>query len=286
MAKLLLGKPVATYLDNITRQKIEALKAKNIYPTLAILRVGSKSSDLAYEAGIKKKCSALGVAVKEFAFPTDCSMDEILKTVRLINQDKGISGCLVLRPLPPSMNEHVIALTLAPEKDVDCMTDASLTGVFTGKGVGFPPCTAQACMEILNYYGYNLQGKKVNVIGRSLVIGKPVAMMLLAKNATVTICHSKTENLPLLCRDADMLIAAVGRMHMVNKEFVRKGQVLIDVGINVDDQGKLHGDVDLEDVESVVEAVTPVPGGVGSVTTSVLMRHVVDAAEKMAGPDL
>ena len=190
----------------------------------------------------------------------------------------AFTALLLFRPLPKHLDQAVIENALAPEKDVDCMTDLSMSGVFTGKKIGFPPCTPQACMEILDHYGIDCTGKKAVVIGRSLVVGKPAAMMLVKKNATVTICHTRTVDMPSVAREADIIIVAAGRAGVVGAEYVKEGQTIIDVGINVNAEGKLCGDVDYAAVEPIVDAITPVPGGVGSVTTSVLVGHVVEAA--------
>ena len=191
-----------------------------------------------------------------------------------------IHGVLLFRPLPRHLDQSVIENALDPEKDVDCMTDGSMSGVFTGKKVGFPPCTPQACMEILDHYGIDCTGKKAVVIGRSLVVGKPAAMMLIKKNATVTICHTKTVDMPSVVKEADIVIVAAGRAGVIDDSYLREGQTVIDVGINVNAEGKLCGDVDFAKAEPIVEAITPVPGGVGSVTTSVLVGHVVEAAKR------
>ena len=189
----------------------------------------------------------------------------------------------MFRPLPKHLDQNLIENALDPAKDVDCMTDGSMSGVFTGKAIGFPPCTPQACMEILDHYGIDCTGKKAVVIGRSLVVGKPAAMMLIKKNATVTVCHTRTVDMPSVTREADILLVAAGRAGVVGAAYVKPGQIVIDVGINVNAEGKLCGDVDYAAVEPIVEAITPVPGGVGSVTTSVLVSHVVEAAAKKAG---
>lgn len=206
-----------------------------------------------------------------------------MATIDKVNKDDHIHGVLLFRPLPKHLNQSVIENALDPAKDVDCMTDGSMSGVFTGKKVGFPPCTPQACMEILDHYGIDCTGKKAVVIGRSLVVGKPAAMMLVKKNATVTICHTKTVDMPAVAKEADILIVAAGRAGVVGADYARAGQTVIDVGINVNAEGKLCGDVDFPAVEPVVDAITPVPGGVGSVTTSVLVGHVVEAAMRKAG---
>ena len=204
-----------------------------------------------------------------------------MSTIETVNSDDSIHGCLMFRPLPPHLDEAAAYGALKPEKDVDGITRGSLYGVFANQPVGFPPCTADACMEMLKYYDFDLTGANAVVLGRSLVIGKPVAMMLLAANATVTTVHTKSQNIEELCSKADVLVAAVGHRNTVGANAVRKGQVVIDVGINWDESaGKLCGDVDFDAVESIVDAITPVPGGVGSVTTAVLAKHVVQAASQ------
>lgn len=280
MARILKGAPVAAALTETLTARAAALAARGTVPTLAILRVGDRGDDLAYERGAMSRCAKIGVAVKQFLLPADCTRAQLLDAIRQINADPGIHGCLMFRPLPDKRMEAEACGLLSPEKDVDCMTAGALAGVFSGKGMGFPPCTAQACMEILDYYGVDCAGKRAAVIGRSLVIGKPAAMMLLAKNSTVTICHTKTADMPAVCREADILIAAAGRAGVVDAAYTNPEQVVIDVGINVDAQGNLCGDVDFSAVEPRVSAITPVPGGVGAVTTTVLAKHVIEAAEK------
>ena len=201
-----------------------------------------------------------------------------MDTIRQVNEDAGIHGVLIFRPLPKHLDEEAVIRALDPEKDVDGITDGSMVGVFAGREQGFPPCTPQACMEILDHYQIDCTGKKAVVVGRSLVVGKPAAMMLLKKNATVTICHTRTKDMPAVVKEADIVIVAAGRAGVVDDRYVSPGQIVIDVGINVNEQGKLCGDVAYDKVEPVVEAITPVPGGVGSVTTSVLVGHVVEAA--------
>jgi methylenetetrahydrofolate dehydrogenase (NADP+)/methenyltetrahydrofolate cyclohydrolase len=283
MAKQLLGKEVTAALNERIKAKVAELEAKGIKPTLGIIRVGENGSDISYEKGATKRCETLGVAFEKFLLPEDVSQEELLKVIDEVNKNDNIHGVLLFRPLPRHLNQSVIENALDPAKDVDCMTDGSMSGVFTGKKIGFPPCTPQACMEILDHYGIDCTGKKAVVIGRSLVVGKPAAMMLIQKNATVTVCHTKTVDMPSVAREADIVIVAAGRAGVVGAEYVKEGQVIIDVGINVNAEGKLCGDVDYAAVEPIVEAITPVPGGVGSVTTSVLVGHVVEAAARKAG---
>ena len=278
MAKQLLGKEVTAALNERIKADVATLNAKGIKPTLGIIRVGERPDDLSYERGATKRCETLGVEYKKFLLPADVTQEELLKVVDEVNKDDNIHGVLMFRPLPKHIDQTLVEHALAAEKDVDCQTDASLGGVFTGKKVGFPPCTPQACMEILDHYGIDCTGKKAVVIGRSLVVGKPAAMMLIKKNATVTTCHTRTIDMPSVAREAEILIVAAGRAGVVGKEYVSPGQTVIDVGINVNEEGKLCGDVNYAEVEPIVDAITPVPGGVGSVTTSVLVGHVVEAA--------
>ena len=280
MAQLLKGLPVANALTEVLTERVAALNEKNVTPTLAILRVGERSDDISYETGAMKRCAKVGIAVRQFLLKDDCTKEELLDTIREINADSSIHGCLMFRPLPDKAMEEAACGLLAPEKDVDGMTSQSLASVFTGKGVGYPPCTAESCIELLDHYGIDLQGKRVVVIGRSLVIGKPVSMMLQARNATVTMCHTKTVNLAEVCRGAEILVVAAGKAGVVDGSFVAPGQILVDVGIHVNAEGKLCGDVNFDAAEPIVEAITPVPGGVGSVTTAVLAKHIVQAAEK------
>ncbi len=278
MAKQLLGKEVTAALNERIKADVAALNAKGVKPTLGIIRVGERPDDLSYERGATKRCETLGVEYKKYLLPADVSQEELLKVVDEVNKDDNIHGVLMFRPLPKHIDQTLVENALAAEKDVDCQTDASLGGVFTGKKVGFPPCTPQACMEILDHYGIDCTGKKAVVIGRSLVVGKPAAQMLIKKNATVTTCHTRTIDMPSVAREAEILIVAAGRAGVVGAEYVAPGQIVIDVGINVNAEGKLCGDVDYAAVEPIVDAITPVPGGVGSVTTSVLVGHVVEAA--------
>lgn len=280
MAKQLLGKEVTASLNERIKAQVAELQAKGVNPTLGIIRVGENPSDLSYEKGATKRCETLGVACEKILLPEDVTQEELLAVIDKVNKDTRIHGVLLFRPLPKHLNQAVIENALDPAKDVDCMTDGSMSGVFTGKKVGFPPCTPQACMEILDHYGIDCTGKKAVVIGRSLVVGKPAAMMLIKKNATVTVCHTRTVDMPSVSREADIVIVAAGRAGVVGAEYVKPGQIIIDVGINTNAEGKLCGDVDYAAVEPIVEAITPVPGGVGSVTTSVLVGHVVEAAAR------
>ena len=271
MAKQLLGKEVVAALNERIIAKAEALKANGVTPTLGIVRVGENESDLSYERGATKRCEKLGVEYKKYLLPADATQEQVLAVIDEVNKDDSIHGVLLFRPLPKHLNQDEIEQALDPAKDVDCMTNGSMAGVFTGKDLGYPPCTPQACMEILDHYGIDCTGKKAVVVGRSLVVGKPAAMMLIKKNATVTVCHTRTVDMPSVVKEADIVIVAAGRAGVVDDSYVRAGQVIIDVGINVNAEGKLCGDVAYDKVEPIVDAITPVPGGVGSVTTSVLI---------------
>jgi len=214
--------------------------------------------------------------------PGDCSEDALISTLQDLNNNSKVHGVLLFRPLPKYMDGDRVRNTLSPEKDIDGITDLSLAGVFAGTNTGYAPCTAQACMEIIDYYGIDPNGKKAVVVGRSLVVGKPAAMMLIGKNATVTVCHTRTVDMPAVCREGEILIISTGRPKIVDKRHLAPGQTVIDVGINILEDGSMCGDVDFDAAEGIVGAVTPVPGGVGTVTTSVLVKHVVQAAKKVA----
>lgn len=283
MATILKGAPVVAAMNERNAALCEQLKAKGITPTLAVVRVGEREDDLSYERGVIARCGKVGVEVKQFLLPADASQDDLLKVIAEVNAEDTIHGCLLFRPLPKQFNDRTVRAALAPEKDIDGITDGSLAGVFTNTALGYPPCTAQACLEILKYYDIPLSGKRAVVVGRSLVVGKPAAMMLDRENATVTICNSRTQNLPALCKEADVVVVAMGKRGFIGADCLREGQTVVDVGIHVGDDGKLCGDVRFAEAEPVVEAITPVPGGVGTVTTSVLVGHVVQAAAKKAG---
>ena len=285
MAKQLLGKEVTAALNAKLQAQVEELKAKGVVPTLGIVRVGERPDDLSYERGATKRAELIGVEVEKFVLPEDVSKEDLLKVIDEINANDKIHGVLMFRPLPKHLkaDQDEICNRLDPKKDVDGMTDLSNAGVFMGKSMGYAPCTPAACMEILDHYGIDCTGKKAVIIGRSLVVGKPAAMMLMAKNATVTVCHTRTKDVPSVTREADILVSAAGVLRSLTKEYVRPGQIVIDVSINWDEtKGGIAGDAVYEEIEPIVEAITPVPGGVGSVTTSVLIGHVVEAARLAA----
>ena len=281
MAELLKGAAVVAAMNEKMMAEISSLKEKGISPTLAILRVGERDDDISYEKGAIKRCDTVGVAVKNVVLPADVQQDVLMQNIEALNNDKSVHGVLIFRPLPKHIDEEAVRKALKPAKDIDGITDGSLAGVFTGSGEGFAPCTAQACVEILDFYKVDCKGKRAVVIGRSLVVGKPAAIMLLGKHATVTVCHTRTVDMPSVARNAEILIVAAGKANAVTKEYLAPGQIVVDVGINMTDEGKLCGDVKFDEAEPIVGAITPVPGGVGTVTTSVLVSHVVEAAKKL-----
>ena len=283
MIRLIKGAPAAAAVRERAAALSEELKAAGTVPGLAIVRVGEEPGDLSYEKAIYKRCGALGIDVKTFAFcsPSD---EELQAEIRKLNEDPAVHGILMMRPLPKYLDEGAARELIAPEKDVDGCGSASLAGVFTGSRKGFCPCTAQAAAEILDFCGTEVAGKRAAVIGRSLVIGKPAAMLLLERNATVTVCHSRTEDLAGIVREADIVIAATGRPESLGREFFRDGQTVIDVGASwSDSKQKICGDVDIDSLGDELDInITPVPGGVGAVTTSVLALHILEAAVRQS----
>lgn len=281
MAELLRGAPVAAALTERLALRAADLAARGVMPTLATVRVGERADDLAYERGACKRCEKVGIAVRRTVLPADCPQSDLMAAIEGVGADASVHGCLLFRPLPPHLDEAAARAALDPAKDVDGVTAGSLYGVLASEPAGFPPATAAAVLELLDHYGIGLPGTEVTVVGRSLVIGKPVSLMLQARDATVTMCHTRTRDLAAACRRADVLVVAAGRAGVIGADAVRAGQVVIDVGINWDaDAGALVGDVAFGAVEPVVAAITPVPGGIGAVTTAVLAKHVVEAAER------
>lgn len=281
MAEIMKGKPVADAIKEELKKKVEDLKARNIVPKLGIIRVGARPDDLFYEGGAKKTCTAVGMDCEVFEYPEDIDQAAFEKAVSDVGAKKDVNGILMFSPLPKSLDERKIRSLIPVEKDVDCLTLGGAAKVFTDDATGFPPCTPTACMDMIHHYDIPIKGKKCVVVGRSLVVGKPLAMLLLREHGTVTICHSRTENLPKVCQEAEILVAAVGRAKMIKADYVKEGQIVIDVGINADpdNPGKYCGDVDFAEVEPIVKRITPVPAGVGSVTTSVLCKQTIMACE-------
>ena len=274
--ELLKGAPVSAAIREWAAEEIKQLQGP--VPKLAIIRVGEKPDDMSYERSAVKKMEAFGLRVQTFVFPKDISDEEFKEAFQKINKDLDVAGILLLRPLPGQIKEKEIEAMIDPKKDLDGISPVNIAKVFSGDPSGFAPCTAEAVIEILKANNISIEGKRAAVIGRSMVIGKPLSMLLLKENATVTICHTRTKELPEICRQAEILVAAAGKAGMVEESWVSDGAVVIDVGINVDENGKLCGDVDQASMESRNLLLTPVPGGVGAVTTAVLAKHLIQAA--------
>lgn len=272
----LRGKEVSDSLK--ARVQSEFDKLNGYQPTLAIVRVGAKADDISYEKGARKKAEAFGLQVRSYVFEERISQEEFLEEFQKINQCEEIDGILVLKPLPKQLSEKEIERIIDPHKDIDGISPINTAKVFAGEKDGFAPCTAQAVMETLHHYQIPIEGKRAVVIGRSMVVGRPLSMLLLKENATVTICHTKTNTLSKVCEEADILIAAAGVPQMVNEEFVKTDAIVMDVGIHVKEDGTMCGDVEYEAISSKASMATPVPGGIGAVTTAVLCLHVVQAA--------
>lgn len=283
-AKRLTGKPVADRMTEVNQETAYRMRQRGIIPLLAIIRVGEDPGDISYEKGAVKRAQMTGVEIRHVRFDENVTQRELLEAIHSLNEDDKVDGVLLLRPLPHHINEKYVCEQLSPAKDMDGITSGSMAGVFMDTDIGYPPCTAQACMDMLDYYGIDLEGKRVTVMGRSLVIGKPAAMMAMRRNATVTVLHSRTsrEDFARAGQNADVVIAAMGRAKMVGEDQLGNDQVILDVGINVDEDGSLCGDIDYGTVERSAAMITPVPGGVGSVTTAVLMKHVLQAASRRA----
>ncbi len=280
-AKILYGSEVVAKIDEQTKRDISFLNKNDITPCLAILRIGMRPDDISYEKTAIKRCEKLGIAVKKVLLCEDVSHDQVMQNIIELNNDKNVHGILMFRPMPKHINEEACCKAIDPLKDIDAANPTSSASAYLADQSFFAPCTAQACMEILNYYGIDPAGKKAVVIGRSLVVGKPVAMLLLSANATVTICHTKTKDIESVVRDADIVVAASGNMESIGNSYLRKDQIVIDVGISWNDEKqKLCGDVIFDEAESICKALTPVPGGVGTVTTSVMLGNVVKSAKK------
>lgn len=306
MAKLLRGKPVADAVVANARTRADALMWRGVRPTLAVVRVGADPGDLSYERTLAKRAEAAGVGVQVRALPADASQEQLEAALAAVNADASVHGCLLFRPLPAGLDEVAACALIAPAKDVDGITRASLASVLAGDALlpsssgpcgeaagagagdasapfsaaGFAPSTAEACVRLLDFYDVPLSGARVTVVGRSLVVGRPLALLLAARDATVTLCHSRTRDVPSACRAADIVVLATGRARAFDGSFFREGQTVLDVGVNFDETGAMCGDADASSVEPMVAAFTPVPGGIGSVTTAVTLEHVVAAAER------
>lgn len=279
MAQLLLGKPAADALDIQTRAMVETL---SVIPRLVCVRVGEDPSALSYERACMKRAEALGCEVEVVHISLeDATTSKLIATIHDINERDDVHGCLLFRPLPKTVDEHAVCEALCVTKDVDGITCASLAGVFTGSNQGFAPCTAESVLRLLEFYEVPIEGARVCVLGRSLVIGRPVSMLLLHKNASVSMCHSRTQDIATYTRNADIIVCAVGHAGYLTKDMVSSEQTIIDVGINWDPAiNKIVGDVAFDEVDPLISRITPVPRGVGSMTTSLLFSHVAQAAAR------
>ena len=261
-------------------KKVQLLAAEGLRPKLGIIRVGARPEDISYEKGIMKNCESIGISCEVTALSDDISNEDFMMALEAANSDRSINGILVFRPLPAHIDEDRARNMINPAKDIDCMNPYNLAKVFEGDDSGFEPCTPAAVMEIIRFFGINLQGENVAVIGRSMVVGKPLSMMLLKENATVTICHSRTKDIRSIVSRADIVVAALGKARAVGADYIKPGAVVIDVGVNGAPEGGICGDVDFEKVKDIASKITPVPGGVGAVTTLMLLKHVVEAAQQ------
>ncbi|MBZ2173630.1 bifunctional 5,10-methylenetetrahydrofolate dehydrogenase/5,10-methenyltetrahydrofolate cyclohydrolase [Schnuerera sp. xch1] len=279
MAEILKGKVVANQLKENMRRDIEELAKANKVPSLAIIRLGDNPGDISYEKSIVKNCNNIGIQSKVIERDVNITTEDLVELIEKLNKDDDISGILIFRPLPKHINEEIIRNTISPLKDVDCMNPLNLEKIFEGQMDGFAPCTPKAAMKILEYYDIPLEGKNVVVVNRSMVVGKPLTMMLLKENATVTICHSRTKDLDKVTNNADIVIVALGKAKFFDEKYFNDKSIVIDVGVSLDQNGKLSGDVDYDNVFQKVSKITPVPGGVGSVTTTILLSQVVLASK-------
>ena len=280
MSTEMLGVEVARAMKERIVEDVALLKAAGVVPCLAIIRVGARPDDLAYERGAKKRMELVGVEYRVIELPEEIGQAEFEEAFCMVNEDPSVHGILLFQPLPDGLDGEPVRRMICPEKDVDCMSPVNVAKLFAGDASGFAPCTAEAVMEMLAHYGIEPEGKRAVIVGRSMVVGKPLSMLLLGKNATVTVCHTRTAELEKICREADILAACVGKARMITADMVGEGAVVADVGITVDAEGNLCGDVDYEAVCGKASYISPVPRGVGSVTTSVLAAHVVRAAKK------
>lgn len=286
MAQQMLGKDVVAKMEAQLVPLVDDLRSKGIDPCLAIVRVGERPDDLSYERSATKRMAAMHVTVKNVVMPEDVDQATLESTFRAVNDDPSVHGILLFQPLPKHIDVEPLKQLINPLKDVDCMGPAGAAKVFAGDKTGFAPCTPSAVMEILDQCGVELRGKRVTIVGRSMVVGKPLAMLMLGQHATPTVCHTKTTDLPARCREADVLVACAGKARMVDGSMIGDGSIVVDVGINMDENGKLCGDVDYDSAEPLASMITPVPGGVGTVTTAILGKHTIQAAYLQNGMDM
>lgn len=281
MTIIMKGKPVVDEIQEKIKSKVNKLAKQKQYPKLGIVRLGNDPEDKSYEKSIVKNCDNLRIQTHIVEKDKSINTYELVKTIEELNKDSLISGILIFMPLPSHIDEKVIRNTIDPNKDVDCIHPLNLAKVLEGDLSGFVPCTPKAAIEILIHYDIHLEGKDLTIVNRSTVVGKPLAMMLLEKNATVTICHSKTKNLKNIIKNSDIVIVALGSANYFDNSYFKSDSILVDIGTSIDKNGKLSGDIDYDDTYDMVRAITPVPGGVGRVTTSILLKHVVDSRIKM-----
>lgn len=270
------GKEVAAQLKSKLEEDILAWKERGVDPRLVVVRVGERPDDLAYENRVRNNCFSVGMQMESREVDPEISEADFLRVISQLNKDSQVHGIMVLRPLPKQLTTDAVNRSIDPRKDIDCMNPENLSKLFAGDPTAIPPCTSQAALTILKHYEMPLKGKHLVVINRSMVIGKPLAMLALSEDATVTICHSKTEGLAELCRRADYVVTGVGKARRFGLEYFSAHSVVVDCGINFDENGKMCGDVDFTAVEPSVKAITPVPGGVGAVTSALLLCHVLD----------
>ncbi len=280
MEKYLKGKPVADAIKEDVSKRAAELKEKGIIPVLAIVRVGARLDDISYEKRVLSYCEAVGIASRVEVLDEKASQQEVEECVRSLSDNEKVHGILVFQPLPRHIDQASIANIISPQKDIDCMNPENLKKIFLGDKSAVKPCTPEAVIEVLKYYGFELSGKNVIIVNRSLVVGKPLSMIFLNENSTVTICHSKTKNLQDITRNADIVVLGIGKPKFFGSDYFTEDSIVVDVGINFDENGKMCGDVDYTNVESLAAAITPVPGGIGSVTSAILLRHLIESAEK------
>lgn len=283
MASLLHGGPVAEAMSQRIRQQCDELRRSGVQPVFGIVRVGDRPNDVSYERGAMARAAGLGVEVRRFLLPECATEQQLIDTLHQVNQDPSIHGCLLFRPLPPHLDTVAVSQVLDPAKDIDAITATSMGALLTQDTVGFAPCTASACLALLRHHQIPLQGKKIAVIGKSMTVGLPTALLMMNEEATVSVCHvlSQSQDTQDLCRSADIIISATGCRGLISADYVRPGQTVVDVGVCLGPDGKLHGDVAFDEVEPIVAAITPVPGGVGAVTSTILVGHAVEAALRL-----
>ena len=282
MGIILEGKPVVQFLRDDLKQRVEKLGEQGVTPTILIIRVGEREDDISYERGILKNCELLGIRNRVLQLPLEITMDQLIEIIEVANTDQDIHGIMIFRPLPTHLDVEVLSKVISPAKDIDCMSSINLEKLFEGNSKGFAPCTPKAVIELLKYYNLPLKGANIVVVGRSLVVGKPLSMLLLDENATVTICHSRTKEMTAITTNADIVVAAIGKAKFMTEKYFNSESIVIDVGINDAGDGKICGDVNFDAVIDKVKALTPAVGGVGMITTTILLSHVVLACEMLA----